>query len=53
MENRSLVSIAQYSREKILYMLDMAKEFEKKLTIEPEFGKIHKAKDAKIAPPKR
>ena len=30
MENRSLVSIAQYSREKILYMLDMAKEFEKK-----------------------
>ena len=30
MENRSLVSIAQYSREKILYMLDLAKEFEKK-----------------------
>lgn len=30
MENRSLVSIAQYSKEKILYMLDMAKEFEKK-----------------------
>ena len=30
MENRSLVSIAQYTREKILYMLDMAKEFEKK-----------------------
>ena len=30
MENRSLVSIAQYSKEKILYMLDMAKEFEMK-----------------------
>ncbi|MGP1435343.1 MAG: aspartate carbamoyltransferase [Phocaeicola sp.] len=30
MENRSLVSIAQYSKEKILYMLEMAKEFEKK-----------------------
>ena len=30
MENRSLVSIAQYSKEKILYMLDMAKEFETK-----------------------
>ena len=30
MENRSLVSIAQYSKEKILYMLDMTKEFETK-----------------------
>ncbi len=28
MENRSLVTIADYSKEKILYMLDMAKEFE-------------------------
>lgn len=30
MENKSLVSIAQYTQEKILYMLEMAKEFEKK-----------------------
>ena len=28
MENRSLVTIAQHSKEKILYMLEMAKEFE-------------------------
>ncbi len=30
MKNRSLVTIADYSREKILYMLEMAKEFEAK-----------------------
>lgn len=29
MENRSLVTIADYSKEKILYMLKMAEEFEK------------------------
>ena len=29
MENRSLVSIAELSKEKILYLLEMAKEFEK------------------------
>lgn len=29
MENRSLVTIADYSKEKILYMLEMAGEFEK------------------------
>lgn len=29
MANRSLVTIAEYSKEKILYMLEMAKEFEK------------------------
>jgi len=29
MENRSLVTIAEHSKEKILYMLEMAKEFEK------------------------
>ena len=29
MENRSLVTIAEHSREKILYLLEMAKEFEK------------------------
>ena len=29
MENRSLVTIAEHSREKILYMLEMAKQFEK------------------------
>ena len=29
MENRSLVSIAGHSKEKILYLLEMAKEFEK------------------------
>ena len=28
MENRSLVTIAEHSKEKILYMLDMAEEFE-------------------------
>ena len=28
MENRSLVTIADYTKEKILYMLEMAKEFE-------------------------
>ena len=30
MENRSLVTIAEHSKEKILYMLNMAKEFEAK-----------------------
>lgn len=29
MENRSLVTIAEYSKEKILYLLEMAKQFEK------------------------
>ena len=29
MENRSLVNIAQHSKEKILYLLEMAQEFEK------------------------
>ncbi len=29
MENRSLVTIADYSKEKILYLLEMAKQFEK------------------------
>ncbi|MDR0745234.1 MAG: aspartate carbamoyltransferase [Mediterranea sp.] len=29
MENRSLVSIVDYSKEKILYMIEMAKQFEK------------------------
>ena len=29
MEKRSFVTIADLSKEKILYMLDMAKEFEK------------------------
>ncbi len=32
MENRSLVTIAEHSKEKILYMLNMAKEFEAKPT---------------------
>jgi len=27
MENRSLVTIAEHSKEKILYMLEMAKQF--------------------------
>ena len=31
MENRSLVTIAEHSKEKILYLLEMAKEFEKKI----------------------
>ncbi len=30
MENRSLVSIAEHSKEKILYLLEMAEQFEKK-----------------------
>ncbi len=30
MANRSLVSIAEYSREKILYMIELCKEFEKR-----------------------
>ena len=30
MENRSLVTIAEHSKEKILYMLEMAKQFEMK-----------------------
>ena len=30
MENRSIVTIAEPSKEKILYLLEMAKEFEKK-----------------------
>ena len=29
MENRSIVSIADYSKEKIQYLLDMAQEFER------------------------
>ena len=29
MANRSIVSIANYSREKLQYLLDMAGEFEK------------------------
>ena len=29
MENKSLVTIAKYSKEKILYLIDMAREFEK------------------------
>ena len=30
MENRSLVTIAHHSKEKILYMLEMAKAFEER-----------------------
>lgn len=30
MENRSLVTIANHSKERILYLLEMAQEFEKK-----------------------
>ena len=30
MENRSLVTIAEHSKEKIMYLLEMAREFEKK-----------------------
>ena len=36
MENRSLVTIAEHSKEKILYLLEMAKEFEKK----PEYHDV-------------
>ena len=54
MENRSLVTIAEHSKEKILYMLNMAKEFEAKpnrhlldgkvvatLFFEPPTGSVH------------
>ena len=30
MENRSLITIAEHSKEKIMYLLEMAREFEKK-----------------------
>ena len=30
MENRSLVTIAEHSKEKIMFLLEMAREFEKK-----------------------
>ena len=30
MENRSLVTIAEHSKEKTMYLLEMAREFEKK-----------------------
>ena len=30
MENKSLVTIADYSKEKILYMIEMAKQFEER-----------------------
>ena len=42
MENRSLVTIAEHSKEKILYLLEMAKEFEKKPNrklLDVEYGK--------------
>ena len=29
MDNRSLVTIADHSREKIMYLIEMAQEFEK------------------------
>ena len=38
MENRSLVTIAEHSKEKILYLLEMAKEFEKKPN---QIGRAH------------
>src|SRR5574344_1169234 len=40
MENRSLVTIAEYSKEKILYMLEMAKQFEKTPTRKILQGKV-------------
>ena len=43
MENRSLVTIAEHSKEKILYLLEMAKEFERSLTV--------KSWTAKLLPP--
>ena len=30
MENRSLVTIAEHTKEKILYMIEMAKQFEER-----------------------
>ena len=40
MENRSLVTIADYTREKILYMLEMAKEFENHPNRHLLYGKV-------------
>ena len=40
MENRSLVTIAGHSKEKILYLLEMAREFEKKPNRSLLTGKI-------------
>ena len=40
MENRSLVTIADYSKEKILYMLEMAKEFEAHPNRHLLYGKV-------------
>lgn len=40
MENRSIVSIADYDREKIQYLLDMAAEFEKQPNREILKGKV-------------
>ncbi|KAA6328374.1 Aspartate carbamoyltransferase catalytic chain [termite gut metagenome] len=40
MENRSLVSIAELSKEKILYMIEMAKQFEKNPNRDLLKGKI-------------
>ena len=33
MENRSLVTIAEHSKEKILYLLEMAKSLRRNLTV--------------------
>ena len=40
MENRSLVTIAHHSKEKILYMLEMAKAFEERPTRRLLEGKV-------------
>lgn len=40
MENRSLVTIADYSKEKILYMIELAKQFEKEPNRKLLEGKI-------------
>ena len=40
MENRSLVTIAEHSKEKILYMLEMAKEFEAHPNRHLLYGKV-------------
>ena len=48
MENRSLVTIAEHSKEKILYMLEMAKQFEMNPNRRLLQGKVAKSGEGTI-----
>lgn len=52
MENRSLVTIAEHSKEKILYMLEMAKQFEMNPNRRLLQGKVVATKRLPIKPAK-